>query len=80
MEATSLSEFPFLKLKYFKYLTLDIMMNIDYQIVLKFMFTLNKEARSFLQQNFITIRNEFVNDGLLTYSFKSDENHFFHNL
>ena len=31
------------------------------------MFTLNKEARKFLQDNFITVRNGFVNDGLITY-------------
>ena len=63
----SLSEFPFRKLRYVKYLTLDVMMYVDCADVYKFMFTLNKEARKFLQDNFITVRNGFVNDGLITY-------------
>ena len=63
----SLSEFPFRKLRYEKYLTLDVMMYVDCADVYKFMFTLNKEARKFLQDNFITVRNGFVNDGLITY-------------
>ena len=63
----SLSEFPCRKLRYAKYLTLDVMMYVDRADVYKFMFTLNKEARKFLQDNFITVRNGFVNDGLITY-------------
>jgi hypothetical protein len=63
----SLNEFPFRKLRYETYLTLDVMMYVDRADVCKFMFTLNKEARKFLQDNFITVRNGFVNDGLITY-------------
>ena len=63
----SLSEFPFRKLRYDTLLTLDVMMYVDRADVQKFMFTLNKEARKFLQDNFITVRNGFVNDGLITY-------------
>ena len=63
----SLSEFPFRKLRYDTLLTLDVMMYVDRADVYKFMFTLNKEARKFLQDNFITVRNGFVNDGLITY-------------
>ena len=61
------SEFPFRKLKYDRYLRLDVMMYVDRADVHKFMFTLNKEARKFLQDNFITVRNGFVNDGFITY-------------
>ena len=33
------------------------------------MFALNKEARDFIQNNFITVRNGFVNDGLINHCF-----------
>jgi hypothetical protein len=61
------SEFPFRKLRYVKYLILNVMMNVDHPEVYKFMFSINKEARKFLQDNFITVRNEFINEGLITY-------------
>jgi hypothetical protein len=72
----SLNEFPFPKLRYEKYLTLDIMMYVDHPEVYKFMFTLNKEARKFLQDNFISVRNGFVNEGLITYELKHDFMHY----
>lgn len=65
----SVSDFPFRKLRYRKYLILNVMMNVDYQEVLKFIFTLNIETRHFLHQHFITIRNGFVNEGLFIYRF-----------
>jgi hypothetical protein len=70
----SLSEFPFRKLRYYTYITLDVMMYVDRVDVYQFMFTLNKEARKFLQDNFITVRNGFVNDGLITYQIQNDFN------
>jgi hypothetical protein len=63
----SLSEFPFRKLRCEKYLTLEVMMYVDQSEVYKTMFTLNKETRKFLQDNFITVRNGFVNEGLITH-------------
>ena len=33
------------------------------------MFSVNREARSFIIINFITVRNGFVNDGLIEYEF-----------
>ena len=45
------------------------MMNVEHQQVLQFMFTCNKQARTFLQNNYITVRNGFVNDGLIPYCF-----------
>jgi hypothetical protein len=50
------------------------MMYVDRADVYKFMFTLNKEARKFLQDNFITVRNGFVNDGLITYQIPNELN------
>jgi hypothetical protein len=38
------------------------------------MFTINKEGRLFLQNNFITIHNGFINEGLNTYEWKYDFN------
>ena len=67
--AESVSGFPFFKLRYEKYLILDVMMYVEHQQVLQFMFTCNKQARTFLQQNYITVRNGFVNDGLTSYFF-----------
>ncbi len=70
--AESMSDFPFRKLRYDIYLTLDVMMYVDHLEVHKFMFTLNKETRYFLQQNMITIQNGFVNEGLITYRLEED--------
>ena len=56
--------FPFSKLRYDKFLTLDVMMNVKHFDALKFMFSLNKEARAFLKEHIQTIQNEFDNKGL----------------
>lgn len=64
--------FPFNKLKHYIYITLDVMMFVDYQDALKFMLSLNKEARYFIEQNFIRVRNGFINDGLIEISFDND--------
>jgi hypothetical protein len=53
----SLTNFPFRKLKDHKYLTLEVMVHVEHQEALKFMFTLNKEARTFLQKNIGIIQN-----------------------
>ena len=63
----SASDFPLPKLRYYKYLILDVMMHVEYQYAYEFMFSLNTEARSFFCDNFITIRNEYINNGLITY-------------
>ena len=52
------------------------MMYVDHPDVYKFMFTLNKEARKLLQDNFITVRNGFINDGLITYQIDCVSNRF----
>lgn len=47
-------------------------MYLEYDDTCKFMFTVNKAARTFLQTHASTIRNGFINDGLIDYYF-SDE-------
>ena len=60
-----MSTFPLRKLD--KYLALEAMMHVEYQQAYKFIFSLNNDSRSFLQNNFITIRNGFINCGLIPY-------------
>ena len=67
-------DFPFSKLKHDKYLTLDVLMFVDYLDALIFMFNINKEVRHYLLNNFITVRNGFTNDGLIDFVFESDPN------
>ncbi len=64
--AESLSDFTFHKLANDKYLNIEVMMYVDYPEVCKFMFAVNQETRSFIQQNFIAIQNGFTNEGLIT--------------
>ena len=60
------NDFPFRKLSYEKYLAIEVMTYVDYQKVLKLMFTINKQTRNFLQQNIKAVRNGFENEGLIT--------------
>ena len=73
----SLTDFPFRKLLYDKYLTIDVMLYIEHQEAYNFMFAVNKSARIFLQNNFIAVRNGFINDGLITYYFGKQVNHYY---
>jgi hypothetical protein len=72
----SRNNFPFRQLSYDKFLTLNIMTNVEHPTVYKFMFGVCKSTRSFLQENYIIINNGFVNEGLITYKFKSTFNHY----
>ena len=76
--AESAVDFPFRKLTDNKYLTLDVMMNIEIQEVYQFLFAVNKKTRVFLEQNFFTIKNGFVNDGLIPFQFGDDRDARFH--
>jgi hypothetical protein len=49
------SVFPFRKLRYIKYLTLEVMMYVEHLDSLEFMFSVNKETRAFLKNNMGTI-------------------------
>ena len=62
-----LNNFPFPKLRFSKYVTLEVMMYVDYLEIYKFMFTLSKDTRSYLKKYFITVQNGFINEGLITY-------------
>lgn len=73
----SLSDLPFRKLRDEKYLTLELMLYIEHPEVLQFMFSVNKDTRKFLESNFITIRNGFVNEGLITYELSSEFNNWY---
>ena len=61
--------FPFRKLRYYKFLTLEILMYVDYNDALKFIFSVNKATRSFFKSNASIIRNGFLNNGLCKYQF-----------
>jgi len=61
------SNFLFRKLTYDKYLTLEVMLNVEHPEIYNFMFRVNKYTRSFLHNNFITVRNGFINEGLITH-------------
>ncbi len=63
----SQTNFPFRKLRHDIYLTLEVMMYVEYPEVLKFLFEVNKVTRSFIQNNGIKIKNAFVNEGLITH-------------
>ena len=66
------SIFPLPKLRHDAYLVLDVLMHIEYEEATEFIFSINKEGKSFLQNNFITIRNGFINNGLIPYEWKYD--------
>lgn len=63
----TLTNFPFRKLKDNKFLTVGVLAFVEYQDALEFLFSLNKEARTFLQENIDIVNNEFINGGLITY-------------
>jgi hypothetical protein len=42
-------------------------MYVEHEDVLKFIFAVNKQTRAYLTQNFSTIQNGFINEGLITY-------------
>ncbi len=63
----SQTTFPFQKLRHDIYLTLEVMTYVEHPEVLKQMFEVNRESRSFIENHFIAIRNGFINAGLITY-------------
>ena len=42
-------------------------MNVERSKSLEFMFGVNKETRKFLCQHYISIKNGFINEGLIVY-------------
>ena len=53
--------FPFQKLKYDIYLSIEVMMNVDLSQALEFMFVANKEARTFVHKHYNSIKNGTIN-------------------
>ena len=72
----SQSNFPFRKLRYHTYLTLEVMLHVEHLVAYKVMFSVNKETRRFLQKHSILIQNGFINEGLITYNLFYDFNHY----
>ena len=72
-----MSNLPFHGLKYTKYLILNVMMFVERQEVLEFMFAVNKKTRTFITQNIIIIQNGFINEGLIPYIFEKKSKNFF---
>ncbi len=71
------SAFPFQKLEAQKYLTLEVLMYVERPNAFKFMFTLNKKTREFLHNDLMTVRNSFVNEGLIEHEFDDYEPYLF---
>jgi hypothetical protein len=59
--------FPFPKLRYNKYMMLDVLMFVDHPKAYEFMLAVNKATRTFLYDNLITVHNGFTNEGLITH-------------
>ena len=70
----SVNNFAIPKLKDWKYLSLEVIMHVERENVLKFMFSLNKETRTFLYHYFNTLNNGFINEGLIIHSFNGEFN------
>lgn len=43
-------------------------MNLDRLNALEFMLGVNKEARKFIQKNYISMKNAFINEGLIVHA------------
>lgn len=68
----SAGDFPLRILRDYIYLTLDVMMYVEHENAYEFMFKINKEGRKFIINNFITMKNEFINEGLIDLVFDND--------
>ena len=51
----SQGDFPFRRLRSYTYLILDVLMNIEREEVMKFMFAVNKVMRNFVNIKYITM-------------------------
>jgi hypothetical protein len=59
--------FPFFKLRHDIYLTLEVMMYVERSQAFEFMQAVNKEGRSSIQKQYISIKNGFINEGLIVH-------------
>ncbi len=67
----SYSDVPFLNLRQEPYLIIEILIFIDREEVLKFIFSINNKMRDFLKDHFIKIKNAFINNGRIVNCFNS---------
>jgi hypothetical protein len=56
---------PFRKLSNDIYLTLEVLKYLEINEAATFMQSLNKHAREYISENFVTVKNAFVNEGLI---------------
>lgn len=63
---------PLEKIRSAKYLLIEALMYVDYDDALNFMHKIDKGGRDFLTQNFISIKNSFENEGLITYDIETN--------
>ncbi len=75
----SADDLPFRYISLNIYLLLEVMMHVDHEDALKFMFNINKKTRKLLISNFTTLRNGFMNDGLIDICFSDDPDEQFNN-
>jgi hypothetical protein len=59
--------FPFPKLRHDIYLTLEVMMYVERSQAFVFMHAVNKEGRSYIQKQYFSIKNGFINEGLIVH-------------
>jgi len=57
------------KLKFKKYLIIEMLMNLEYIDALSFLWKVNKEGREFLFKQIVYVKNGFVNEGLIVHTF-----------
>jgi hypothetical protein len=77
MMEDSVNAFAFTKLTHDIYLILEILMHVERSLLLEFMFGVNEQVRSFVKKHFISIRNGFINEGLIVYDFRCNFNHYY---
>jgi hypothetical protein len=59
--------FPFSKLRHDIYLTLEVMMYVERSLAFEFMQAVNKDGRSFIEKQYLSIKNGFINEGLIVH-------------
>jgi hypothetical protein len=59
--------FPFSKLRHDIYLTLEVMMYVERSQALEFMHAVSKEGRSYLEHQYFSVKNGFINEGLIVH-------------
>lgn len=57
-------------MKFEKYMTLEVLMYVEYPEVYEFMFAVNKQMRAFLKLNYISLCSGFTNEGLISHNIR----------